>query len=107
MAGGGSQIILHPRDNSSKSFRDNTRNIGLQSVIYHENTGLNNVTNGVEEIRSQLNLYSELLLELSDRIKDYTLVCNKIWALLQNAYQARNKTAKFLELAVKISEIAK
>ena len=95
----GVQVVLHEPDGGKENRKNETRNLGLQSIVHRENTLAEMVISQVSVQEKLLTQISGLVDSLTNLITTYTLASNDIYSIMFTAYSTDNtKTQKFLDI---------
>ena len=99
MAGSGTQIVLHRSDTSSTLNKDETRNLGLQSIVNRENEIVAELINDASrqgQVASQIN---QDIRRMNGIMSTLNWAANAIYNIIQDAYMAdTSKTQKFVDV---------
>ena len=95
----GVQVVLHEPDGGKDNRKNETRNLGLQSIVHRENA-LTELA--ISQVQTQKNLITQingLLDGVSALLTNYTLIANNIYQIMYTAYMAdTTKTQKFSDI---------
>lgn len=95
----GVQVVLHEPDAGKESRKNETRNLGLQSIVHRENTLSKMVVNQVSTQEKLLTQINGLVDSLRNLITTYTLTSNDIYRIMFTAYSTNQTlTQKFLTI---------
>lgn len=103
----GSQVVLHPRDNAAQNRKDETRNLGLQSIVNREDEEVGQI---IGDANKQQTVASNVILtanKLSTISKNLEWIADSISQVLQTIYMRRDKWAgmnSIIEQATQIIE---
>ena len=104
----GVQVVLHEPDGGTEHRKNETHNLGLQSIIHRENTLAEMIVNQVSVQEKLLTQISGLVDGLTNLITTYTFASNSIYSIMFTAYSTDNtKTQKFLAIQKEAVEITK
>lgn len=103
----GTQIVLHRRDDSSVENKDETRNLGLQSIINRENEIVAELIYDASrqgQVASQIN---QDIRRMNSIMSTLNWAANTIFYIIQDAYMAdTTKTQKFIDVQKKALELS-
>lgn len=103
----GTQIVLHRRDDSSIENKDETRNLGLQSIINRENEIVSELIYDASrqgQVASQIN---QDIRRMNSIMSTLNWAANTIFYIIQDAYMAdTTKTQKFIDVQKKALELS-
>ena len=95
----GTQIVLHSKDEEDNNKRDETRNLGLQSIVYHEN---NQVGQLISDASKQANMAADInnnIVKLTGIMNNLQWAANAIYKVVNAAYMSDiDKTQKFIDI---------
>ena len=95
----GSQVVLHERDDGALNRKNETRNLGLQSIVDREDI---TVAQLVNDAAKQRDVSADLVLTINKMntiIHNLTYVANQIYLVIQDAYMSdTTKTSKLLDI---------
>lgn len=95
----GVQVVLHEPDSGKENRKNETRNLGLQSIIHRENALTDLAISQVQTQKDLMTQINGLLSNVSALITNYTLIANNIYQIMYTAYMAdTTKTQKFLDI---------
>lgn len=103
----GIQIVLHRRDDSSTENKDETRNLGLQSIINRENEIVSELIYDASrqgQVAAQIN---QDIRRMNSIMSTLNWAANTIFYIIQDAYMAdTTKTQKFIDVQKKALELS-
>ena len=89
--GAGSQIVLHERDNGSQNRKDETRNLGLQSIVNREDAEVGQIISDANQqqvvAKNVINTANKLAI-ISSNLQ---WIADSISQILQTIYMRRDK----------------
>ena len=88
----GTLVILHRRDDSSDKQKNQTRNLGLQSIIHREDTMVGLAITEANTYKAYIQVITELMKELEELLNYLVEVCNTIYKLMMTAYMCESNT---------------
>lgn len=95
----GTQIVLHRYDNANNQNKDETRNLGLQSIVARENEIVAELINDASrqgQVASQIN---QDIRRMNSIMSTLNWAANTIFNIIQDAYMAdTTKTQKFVDI---------
>ena len=95
----GSQVVLHEKDSGKENRKNETRNLGLQSIVDREDI---TVAQLVNDAAKQRDVSADLVLTINKMntiIHNLTYVANQIYLVIQDAYMSdTTKTSKLLDI---------
>jgi hypothetical protein len=95
----GVQVVLHPRDDDRENRKNETRNLGLQSIVHRENALTELAISQVQTQKKLITQINGLLDSVSALLTNYTLIANNIYQIMYTAYMAdTTKTQKFSDI---------
>lgn len=89
----GSQIVLHERDNGAQNRKDETRNLGLQSIVNREDEEVGQIISDANQQQVVANNVIATANKLSTISKNLEWIADDISQVLQTIYMRRNKWA--------------
>lgn len=101
----GSQIVLHERDNGAQNRKDETRNLGLQSIVNRENSevvGIISEANKQKSVAKDVISIANKLTRISSNLQ---WISEAISEVVQIIYMRRNKWAGMLTLVQQSQDI--
>jgi hypothetical protein len=104
----GTQIVLHRYDTANNQNKDETRNLGLQSIVARENEIVAELINDASrqgQVASQIN---QDIRRMNSIMSTLNWAANTIFNIIQDAYMAdTTKTQKFVDIQKGALEQAK
>lgn len=104
----GTQIVLHRYDNASTQNKDETTNLGLQSIVNRENEIVAELINDASrqgQVAAQIN---QDIRRMNSIMSTLNWAANAIFNIIQDAYMAdTTKTQKFIDVQKGALEQAK
>ena len=95
----GTQIVLHPRDDANNAEKNETRNLGLQSIVNREDTVTSQLIYDASTQRDVAASINDTIQKMNSIIINLTWIGNAIYGVIQDAYMAdTNKTQKFVDI---------
>ncbi len=95
----GYQVVLHERDDGKENRKNETRNLGLQSIINREDTITSQLIYDASTQRDVAASINETIQKMNSIIVNLTWIGNAIYGVIQDAYMAdTNKTQKFSDI---------
>lgn len=95
----GYQVVLHERDDGKENRKNETRNLGLQSIINREDTITAQLIYDASVQRDVAASINETIQKMNSIIINLTWISNAIYGVIQDAYIAdTNKTQKFADI---------
>lgn len=95
----GYQVVLHPRDDANNAEKNETRNLGLQSIVNREDTITSQLIYDASTQRDVAASINETIQKMSSIIINLTWIGNTIYEVIQDAYMAdTSKTQKFIDI---------
>lgn len=95
----GSQVVLHRKDNASLENKNETRNLGLQSIVDRENTI---VAQLISDASKQSQVAAQIAFDvqrMNSIMASLTWAANAIYNIINDAYMATpEKTQKFVDI---------
>lgn len=95
----GTQIILHSYDSATTQNKDETRNLGLQSIVARENEIVAELISDASrqgQVASQIN---QDIRRMNSIMSTLNWAANTIFNIIQDAYMAdTTKTQKFVDI---------
>ena len=95
----GTQIVLHRHDDASIQNKDETRNLGLQSIVNRENEIVAELINDASrqgQVASQIN---QDIRRMNSIMSTLNWAANAIYNIIQDAYMAdTSKTQKLVDV---------
>lgn len=89
----GSQIVLHERDNGAQNRKDETRNLGLQSIVNREDTEVGQIISDANQQQTVARNVINTANKLSTISKNLQWIADSISQVLQTIYMRRDKWA--------------
>lgn len=97
----GSQVVLHERNDGKENRKNETRNLGLQSIVDREDSITGTLVNDASR---QFQVARELYITISNLdaiVQNLVWIANSIYGVIQNAYISdTTKTQKFIDIQV-------
>lgn len=87
----GSQIVLHERDNGAQNRKDETRNIGLQSIVNRENSEVSGIISDANKQKSVALDIITIANKLTKIAYNLDWIADSISEVLQIIYMRRDK----------------
>lgn len=103
----GSQIVLHERDDGAQNRKDETRNLGLQSIVNREDEEVSQIIGDANQQQLVANNVINTANKLSTISKNLEWIADSISQVLQTIYMRRDKWAgmnSIIEQATQIIE---
>ena len=103
----GSQIVLHERDNGAQNRKDETRNLGLQSIVNREDAEVGQIIsddNQQKKVAKDVISTANKLTTVSENLQ---WIAESISQILQTIYMRRDKWAgmnSIIEQATQVIE---
>ncbi len=95
----GTQIVLHERDDGKENRKNETRNLGLQSIVNREDTITSELIYDASTQRDAAASINETIQRMNSIIINLTWIGNTIYEVIQDAYMANtSKTQKFIDI---------
>lgn len=95
----GSQVVLHERDDGKENRKNETRNLGLQSIVNREDTVTAELIYDASKQRDVAASITLTIEKLNSIIGTLTWIGNSIYNVIQNAYMSdTTKTQKFVDI---------
>lgn len=95
----GYQVVLHPRDDANNAEKNETRNLGLQSIVNREDTITSELIYDASTQRDVAASINETIQKMNSIIINLTWIGNAIYGVIQDAYMAdTSKTQKFVDI---------
>lgn len=95
----GYQVVLHERDDGSQNRKNETRNLGLKSIVDRENTIVSELVNDAAKQRDVSADLINTSQKLASILSKLTYVANQIYYVIENAYMSNTtKTQKMLDI---------
>ena len=95
----GYQVVLHERDDGKTSRKNETRNLGLQSIVNREDTITSELIYDASTQRDVAASINEAIQKMNSIIINLTWIGNAIYGVIQDAYMANtSKTQKFVDI---------
>ena len=94
-------------DTDTVEQKDQTRNLGLQSIVNREDTLVGMAVNEAADYSKALVLLNQMLDTLNSQLSVYIIIANKIYMLMTNAYHSTNKTQKLAAISNTAAEIVR
>ena len=95
----GYQVVLHERDDGKQNRKDETRNLGLQSIVNREDTITSELIYDASTQRDVAASINETIQKMNSIIINLTWIGNAIYDVIQDAYMAdTSKTQKFVDI---------
>lgn len=95
----GVQVVLHERDDGTTKRKDETRNLGLQSIVDREDITVAQLVNDAAKQRDVSADLVATIQKMNNIIHNLTYVANQIYLVIQDAYMAdTTRTAKLSEI---------
>jgi len=95
----GYQVVLHPRDGANNAEKNETRNLGLQSIVNREDTITSELIYDASTQRDVAASINETIQKMNSIIINLTWIGNAIYGVIQDAYMAdTSKTQKFVDI---------
>lgn len=87
----GSQIVLHERDNGAQNRKDETRNLGLQSIVNREDTEVGQIISDANQQQVVAKNVINTANKLATISKNLQWIADSISQILQTIYMRRDK----------------
>lgn len=95
----GYQVLIHPRDDANNAEKNETRNLGLQSIVNREDTITSELIYDASTQRDVAASINETIQRMNSIIINLTWIGNTIYEVIQDAYMANtSKTQKFIDI---------
>lgn len=95
----GYQVVLHERDDGKENRKNETRNLGLQSIVNREDTITSQLIYDASKQRDIAASITLTIEKLNGIIGNLTWIGNSIYNVIQDAYMAdTSKTQKFVDI---------
>lgn len=95
----GTQVVLHRKNEESSKQRNETRNLGLQSIVNREDTITAQL---IDDASRQLQATAQIrtdIARLQSIMANLLWAANQIYSVIENAYMSdTSKTSKFVEI---------
>lgn len=95
----GTQVVLHRKNEESSKQRNETRNLGLQSIVNREDTITSQL---IDDASRQLQATAQIrndIARLQSIMATLLWAANQIYSVIENAYMSdTSKTSKFVEI---------
>ena len=91
MASAGNQVTLHERDDGAQNRKDETRNLGLQSIVNRENTDVSKIIGDANSQQTVAKEVIEIANKLARISSNLQWISDSIKEVLQTIYMRRNK----------------
>ena len=95
----GTQVVLHRKNEESSKQRNETRNLGLQSIVNREDTITAQL---IDDASKQLQATAQIkndIQRLESIMSTLTWAANQIYNVIENAYISdTSKTQKFVDI---------
>lgn len=95
----GTQVVLHRKNEESSKQRNETRNLGLQSIVNREDTITAQL---IDDASRQLQATSQIRIDvqkLESIMSTLIWAANQIYNVIENAYISdTSKTQKFVDI---------
>lgn len=89
----GTQIVLHERDNGAQNRKDETRNLGLQSIVNKENSEVDSIIADANKQKSVANDVISIANKLTKISSNLQWIAESISEVLKIIYMRRDKWA--------------
>ena len=87
----GSQIVLHERDNGAQNRKDETRNLGLQSIVNKEDAEVGQIISDANQQQKVAKNVISTANKLATISKNLQWIAESITQVLQTIYMRRDK----------------
>lgn len=95
----GYQVVLHPRDDANNAEKNETRNLGLQSIVNREDTITSQLIYDASTQRDVAASINDTIQKMNAIIINLTWIGSAIYGVIQSAYMAdTSKTQKFVDI---------
>lgn len=95
----GSQVVLHERNDGKENRKNETRNLGLQSIVDREDTIVSQLVNDASKQRDVSADLVNTISKMNSIIHNLTYIANQIYIVVQDAYMAdTTKTSKMVDI---------
>ena len=95
----GVQIVLHRADEATTQNKDETRNLGLQSIVDREDTITAQLISDASKQATVAYEVTQTINKLNTIIANLTWAANTIYQVIEMAYMADvSKTQKFVDI---------
>lgn len=95
----GTQIVLHRKNEEAAKQRNETRNLGLQSIVDREDTVTSQL---ISDASKQANAAAQIrtdIQKLNSIMATLIWAANQIYSVIENAYMSdTSKTQKFVDI---------
>lgn len=95
----GTQVVLHRKNEEASKQRNETRNLGLQSIVNREDTITAQL---IDDASKQLQATAQIkndIQRLESIMSTLTWAANQIYNVIENAYMSdTSKTQKFVDI---------
>lgn len=95
----GTQIVLHERDDGKENRKNETRNLGLQSIIDREDSITAQLIFDASTQRDVAASIQRTIERLNGVISNLVWAANQIYNVIENAYMSEpDKTQKMIDI---------
>lgn len=95
----GTQVVLHERDDGAENRKNETRNLGLQSIVDREDITVQQLVNDAAKQRDVSADLVNTINKMNTIIHNLTYIANQIYNVIQDAYIANtDKTQKMIDI---------
>lgn len=95
----GTQVVLHRRDDADVQKKNETRNLGLQSIVNREDTITSELIYNASAQGNVAVSLNTTIQKMNSIIINLTWIANSIYDVIQNAYMSdTSKTSKFVSI---------
>lgn len=101
----GSQIVLHERDNGAQNRKDETRNLGLQSIVNREDEEVGQIISDATQQQTVAKNVISTANKLTTISKNLQWIADSISQVLQTIYMRRDKWAGMNTIISQASQI--
>lgn len=95
----GTQVVLHRKNEEASKQRNETRNLGLQSIVNREDTITAQLINDASKQLQATAQIKNDIQRLQSIMSTLTWAANQIYNVIENAYMSdTSKTQKFVDI---------
>ena len=104
----GVQVVLHEPDGGLENRKNETRNLGLQSIVHREDTLAGIAINSSINVKTLIDELTDLLDQVNSQIDLYIRISESIYRIMQNAYFAdTTKSQQYIDILNQAQEFIK
>jgi hypothetical protein len=101
----GSQIVLHERDNGTQNRKDETRNLGLQSIVRREDEEVSQIISDANQQQVVARNVVSTANKLTTISRNLQWIADSISQVLQTIYMRRDKWVGMNTIVSQASQI--